>query len=92
MPSASQNKVIVLSVIHGGLSPSQAAARFGVTRQWVHTLISRYKADGDAGLEPRSKKPKSSPKRTDENVRDVILQLREKLTALREARRQAREK
>jgi transposase InsO family protein len=81
VPSASQNKVIVLSVIHGGLSPSQAAARFGVTRQWVHILVTRYKADGDAGLEPRSKKPNSSPKRTDDTVRDAVLQLRERLTA-----------
>ena len=81
MPSANQNRVIVLSVLNGGLSPSQAAARFGVTRQWVHTLITRYNTDGDAGLEPRSRKPRTSPTRVDDAVRNRILQLREKLTA-----------
>jgi transposase len=36
----SQSQVIVLSILHGGLSPTQAAARFGVSREWIYQLLA----------------------------------------------------
>ena len=51
----SKSQVIVLTLIHERLSPSQAAERFGVSRQWVHRLLVRYKAGGLEALEPSSK-------------------------------------
>ncbi|OLT40556.1 IS481 family transposase [Saccharomonospora sp. CUA-673] len=48
--------------------------------RWVHTLVQRYEADGLAGLEPRSRCPRTNPRATPEHVRTRILELREKLT------------
>ena len=41
MNSRDKNLVIVRAVVDQGLTTAQAAARFGVTRQWVHVLIRR---------------------------------------------------
>lgn len=75
MANANQNRVIVLSVVNGGLSVAEAAQRFGVERQWVYVLLARYREHGDAGLEPRSRRPKTSPSRTDDALRARILEL-----------------
>ena len=56
----SKPRVIVLSVVNGSLTPSQAASRYGVTRQWVHQLLARYREGGIEALEPRSKKPRGN--------------------------------
>jgi len=40
------SQVIILSLLHDGLTPTQAAARFGVSRQWIYQLLARYKAGG----------------------------------------------
>ena len=77
----SKNKVIVLAVLEGGMSKAEAARRYGVGRQWVHQLLARYAAEGEAGLEPRSRRPHTNPKATGEDVRTRILALRTQLAA-----------
>ncbi|GAA4383980.1 helix-turn-helix domain-containing protein [Agromyces bauzanensis] len=69
MAIRNQNRVIVLSIVNGGLSVTEAAARIGVGRQWVHVLLARYREHGEAGLEPHSRRPRSSPAMTDEKTR-----------------------
>lgn len=61
------------------MSAAEAARRFGVTRQWVSLLVRRYRADGEAGLKPRSRRPRSSPTATDQATRARILHLRDTL-------------
>jgi transposase InsO family protein len=77
----SKNKVIVLAVLQGGMSKSEAARRYGVGRQCVLQLLARYAAQGEAGLEPRSRRPHTNPKTTSEDVRARILALRTELAA-----------
>lgn len=76
----SKARVIVLSVVEQGLTKAEAARRFEVSWQWVHTLVQRYEVDGLAGLEPRSRRPRSNPNQTSEHVRTRIIELRQKLT------------
>lgn len=76
-----KNLVIVRAVREQGLSHAEAAARFGVTRQWVHTLVRRYDTEGPDGVAPRSRAPKSRPGTTPDLVRDRIIALRRELTA-----------
>ena len=76
----SKNKVIVLAIIEGGMSKSAAARRYGVSRQWVHELLRRHAQAGEAGLTPRSRRPRTSPHTTPAPVRDRILALRIELT------------
>ncbi|GAA2248369.1 hypothetical protein GCM10010401_22780 [Rarobacter faecitabidus] len=76
-----KNLVIVQAVLDQGLSHAQAAAKYGVTRQWVHRLVTRYQAAGLEGLAPRSKAPHHRPGRTPEQVRELVLALRRELTS-----------
>lgn len=81
MSSLDQNRVIVLAVLEMGLTPSEAARRFKVSRQWVHVLMGRYREFGEAGLEPRSRRPSSHPGATSEDMRARITALRAELDA-----------
>lgn len=57
-----KNIVIVRAIRHQGLTIAEAAARYGVSRQWVHTLLTRYDTEGPDGLAPRSKAPHTRPR------------------------------
>ncbi|WP_159449385.1 helix-turn-helix domain-containing protein, partial [Demequina sp. NBRC 110051] len=71
----------MVAVIEGGLSISEAARRFGVTRQWVHRLLARYRAGGLDALEPRSRAPRSSPSAIPDELRQTVIAMRDSLVA-----------
>jgi len=76
----SKSQVIILSLIHEGLTPTRAAERFGVSRRHVHYLLARYKAGGLEAFEPRSRRPTSNPRALNSEVRAEIITLRQQLT------------
>ena len=77
----SKNRVIVSSVIIEGRSKSEVAGDLGVTYRWVHTLVTRYHQGGWPAVEPRSRRPRTNPRRTPPDVEDRIVQLRATLSA-----------
>lgn len=81
MADRDKNRVIVLAVVEGGLPVAEAARRFGVTRQWVHRLLARYRADGLDGLEPRSRAAHTPAGRLPDELRAQIIVVRDQLTA-----------
>jgi transposase InsO family protein len=70
------SQVIILSLLHDGLTPTQAGLRFGVSRQWIYQLLARYKEGGLEALEPRSRRPKSNPRALSDELRGEIIRLR----------------
>ncbi len=72
-------QLVVTAVLVEGRSKAEVAREDGVSRRWVITLVQRFLADGDAGLQPRSRRPHSSPGRTAQQVEDEIIALRKKL-------------
>jgi transposase InsO family protein len=66
-------------VVVEGRSKSEVARDYGVSRQWVQTLVARFLAEGEAAFEPRSRRPRSSPRRTPDVVEDAIVALRKEL-------------
>jgi transposase len=58
---AEQRYQTVLAVISDGLSISQVAEKVGVSRQTVHSWLTRYEASGLEGLVDRSHRPVSCP-------------------------------
>ena len=58
---AEQRYQAVLSVIEDGLQVGEAAAKVGVTRQALHSWLSRYAEGGLEGLADRSHRPRSCP-------------------------------
>lgn len=47
--------------VQAGVSVTEVAGRFGVSRQSVHSWLRRYQDAGLAGLMDRSKRPASCP-------------------------------
>jgi len=75
----SKARLVITAVIVEGRTQAEVAAEYGVSKSWVSKLITRYKAEGVAAFEPRSRRPKTSPGATDAAVVELILGLREKL-------------
>ncbi|MBP7595840.1 MAG: IS481 family transposase, partial [Candidatus Microthrix sp.] len=65
-----------MSVEVEGLSLTETAALYGVSKGWVSKLVGRYRTEGEAAFEPRSRRPHSSPSRVAEVVNETIVNLR----------------
>jgi transposase len=59
-----------------GWRQAHIAAAMGISRKCVRTWVTRYEAEGEAGLVDRSSRPHTSPKRTAAEVEDRIVELR----------------
>ena len=76
----SLGRLVVAGVRLEGRSKSEVAREYGVSRRWVHELIRRFDAEGEKGLEPRSRRPKRSPQRTSREIEDEIVLIRKQLS------------
>jgi transposase InsO family protein len=72
-------EVLIKAVVLQGLSYGEVARRHGVSKTLVHKLHHRWLVEGDAAYEPRSRRPRSSPNRTTEIVRERVLAVRDQL-------------
>src|SRR3954465_7299381 len=72
-------QLVVTAVLVEGRAKSEVARDYGVSRRWVITLVQRYLADGDAGLQPRSRRPLRSPTRTVGELEVEIVAIRKDL-------------
>ncbi len=77
----SKNRVAVLKVVSKQLTVSATAAEYGISRQHLHRLLTRYREGGLDAVEPRSRAPHTSPQRATDEVTDRIVLLRQHLTA-----------
>jgi transposase InsO family protein len=77
----SRTRVAVLKVVSQQLSVTQSAAEYGFSRRHLHRLLARYREGGLEALEPRSRRPKTVPIATSEEVRGRVIELRAQLTA-----------
>jgi transposase InsO family protein len=75
-------EILIKAVTVQKLSYGEVAARYGVSKSLVHKLHHRWLVEGDAAYEPRSRRPRSSPTRTPDRIRERVLALRNELTAL----------
>ena len=62
--SVSLARLVVTAVRVEGRTKAEVARDYRVSRQWVHELVRLFDVEGDAGLEPRSRRPRSCPSRT----------------------------
>ncbi|WP_254902514.1 helix-turn-helix domain-containing protein [Mycobacterium simiae] len=58
---------------------SEVARDYRVARSWIYVLLARYRAQGQAGLEPRSRRPASNPRQLPATVEERIIKLRKQL-------------
>ncbi len=75
----SMARLVVTAVLVEGRTKSEVARDYGVSRRWVVTLVQRFLAQGEAGLEPRSRRPRHSPGRLAAELEEEIVVLRKRL-------------
>ena len=76
----SKAKLVITAVVVQGRTQAEAAHTYGVSKGWVSKLLARYRAEGEAAFEPRSRRPLTSPNATPAEVVDLIVRLRKELT------------
>lgn len=72
----SRARVAALKVISNEVTVTAAAAEYGYSRQHLHRLLARYKTGGIEAVDPRPRRPRTSPQATSPEVRDLIIKLR----------------
>jgi transposase InsO family protein len=68
-----------IAVASGDVNVSAFCSEHGISRQTFYVWRRRYRAMGLDGLEPRSKAPKTNPRRIGADVEDAIVALRKEL-------------
>jgi transposase InsO family protein len=77
----SKRQQVILSVVLEGRSQADVARSYQVSKATVSRWVARYHTDGEAAFEPRSRRPKTSPTRLSEQRVELIVNLRDELTA-----------
>jgi|ERR1700733_3204695 transposase InsO family protein len=76
----SRARLVITAVTVEKRPVSEVARSYGVARSWIYTLLARYQAEGDAAFEPRSRRPRTSPRAISADTADLIVRLRKELT------------
>jgi transposase InsO family protein len=75
----SKARLVITAVVAERRKPSEVAAAYGVSRSWIYELLARYRSEGEAAFEPRSRRPKSSPSAISPGTVELIIGLRKDL-------------
>jgi transposase InsO family protein len=73
--------LVITEVVVEGRGVREVARAYGVSPGWVSKLVTRYREEGEAAFEARSRRPKTSPRATAPQVIDQIVELRRRLVA-----------
>jgi transposase InsO family protein len=75
----SKARLVITAVTIEKRPVSEVARSYGVARSWIYALLARYRAEGDAAFEPRSRRPKTSPSAISAGAAGLIIALRKEL-------------
>ena len=75
----SKARLVITAIEVEGRSVAEVVAAYGVARSWVYELLARYRAEGEAAFEPRSRRPRTSPTTTPQATVDLIVAVRKRL-------------
>src|SRR5262245_45260940 len=77
----SKRQQMILSVVLEGRTQADVARSYQVSEATVSRLVARYRREGDAAFEPRSRRPASSPTKLADELVEVIVNLRDELSS-----------
>lgn len=80
-PAMSKRELLITAVVVQNRPVAHVAAQYGVSVSWLYELLARYRAEGEAAFEPRSRRPHRVANAISAQTVDLIIELREKLTA-----------
>ncbi|HHT8911955.1 TPA: helix-turn-helix domain-containing protein, partial [Burkholderia cenocepacia] len=52
---------LVITAVLSGQSQAEVARTYGVSQGWISRLMTRYRDEGEAAFQPRSRRPKTIP-------------------------------
>src|SRR5690606_12125585 len=76
----SRARLVITAVVIEGRSQAEVARAYGVSKGWVSKLIARYREEGEAAFEARSRRPRTSPSALPHHAVELIEGLRRELT------------
>jgi transposase InsO family protein len=76
----SKARLVITAVTVEKRPVSEVARSYGVARSWICTLLDRYRAEGEAAFEPRSRRPGTSPTAVSDEAVELIVRLRKELS------------
>jgi transposase InsO family protein len=76
----SKARLVITAVVVEGRTQAEVAREYQVSKGWVSKLVARYRAEGDAAFEPRSRRPKTSPTAIPDASVELIVELRQRLS------------
>jgi transposase InsO family protein len=76
----SKARLVITAVVAEKRPVSEVARTYGVARSWIYTLLARYRAEGEAAFEPRSRRPRTSPSAVGDDTVELIVRLRKDLS------------
>lgn len=71
---------LVITAVLAGASQSEVARTYHVSQGWISRLMARYRDEGEAAFEPRSRRPNTSPNATQPATVELVLRLRKELS------------
>ena len=74
-----KGRFLIETHLRTGRSIKELAAAHDVSESWLFKLLRRYRLEGSDGLEPRSRRPKTSPTRIADLYEDEIVRVRKEL-------------
>ena len=67
-------RFLIETHLRTGKAIGELAKAHGIHRSWLYELLARYRREGAAGLEPRSRRPHRSPTRiSDAWAEEIVL-------------------
>lgn len=76
----SKARLVITAIEVEGRTPAEVITEYGISRSWLYELLARYRAEGEAAFQPRSRRPKTSPRATAPDTVERIVRLRKELT------------
>ncbi|GAA1339942.1 transposase [Arthrobacter roseus] len=70
---------LVITAVLASQTQSDVARRYGVSQGWISKLMTRWRLEGEAAFEPRSRRPQTSPTATPPAVIELVIALRQRL-------------
>jgi len=75
----SKARLVITAVVVQGRGVRETARSYKVSPGWVSRLVARYRAEGEAAFEPRSRRPHSQPTTIPAATAALIIRLRHQL-------------
>lgn len=57
----SKARLVITAVVLEARSQAEVTRSYGLSPSWVSKLVARYRREGDAAFDPRSRRPHTTP-------------------------------